>query len=535
MEKNIPLRNKLLAFLSCFLIASVFVSSSLPAQAVVPTTNSTSSATGDGVTNTFTFTFELLQASDMVVYVNKILQTQSTAYIVNPTGGSYPCTGGTITFQTGFIPPALAVILMTRQLTLTQTISLPVEGSLPSSTLQTVFDRASMQIQQINTQQMLSLQLPITSVGVNTALPTPVALNIFGWDSTGANVVNYTPQAIVAQAVNSGVIGPGVSTVGHIALFNNTTGSLLSDLAPGASGNLATSNGTVWTSAVPPVLGFSQVRLYLVSGAPEADGSSSGNATVYVGPYKGNLLTQDNGSGVLSTVKLTELSSSISSLVSGDAYSVYEYNNAGTQTVEIDQDWTNPTTPPTFGTDTLGRRTKTGATNKLLIGALYCSATGKTNDYNGERSVSNELNAIPKYLFCTDTTVSYAYNNTTVRAADANTTNGQGRVTSFSINANRVINLNSYQQTQPGSSGLVSIGIGVNSITTPNVIGVAYEGAGITNITSVSCPYSSLNTIGLNYYQRLEADTANSTFYYTNNTVTPSNYPSSGMTGITYN
>jgi hypothetical protein len=166
----------------------------------------------------------------MVVYVNTVLQTQSTNYIVNPTGGSYPCTGGTITFQTGFIPPALAVLLMTRQLTLTQTISLPVEGSLPSSTLQTVFDRASMQIQQINTNQLLSLQLPITSVGlVNTALPTPVALNLIGWDSGAMNVVNYTPAQVAANAIVSGVFGPGSSTTGHIATFNNTTGNLLAD------------------------------------------------------------------------------------------------------------------------------------------------------------------------------------------------------------------------------------------------------------------------------------------------------------------
>jgi hypothetical protein len=241
------LRNKFLAILSCFLIASAFVSSSLPAQAVVPTTNSTSTATGDGVTNTFTFTFELLQASDMTVYVNSVLQTQSTNYIVNPTGGSYPCTGGTITFQTGFTPPALAVILMTRQLTLTQTISLPVEGSLPSSTLQTVFDRACMQIQQINTNQLLSLQLPITSIGVNTALPTPVALNLFGWDSLAQNVVNYTPQQIVANITGVGlgnVIGASGTTVNYIPVWNNTLGTgLATGIAPSTAGYVLTSNG----------------------------------------------------------------------------------------------------------------------------------------------------------------------------------------------------------------------------------------------------------------------------------------------------
>lgn len=240
-----------LAIIFSFLFSTTCVVP-LSVQAVVPTTNSTSSATGDGVTNTFSFTFELLQASDLTVYVNSVLQTQNVAYTVQPTGGSYPCTGGTITFQTTFTPVALAAILMARQLTLTQTIALPVEGSLPSSTLQTVFDRASMQIQQINTNQLLSLQLPITSVGtVNTALPTPVALNVIGWDSGAMNVVNYTPQQIAASAVVSGVFGPTTSTTGHIATFNNATGNLLAD----SGTSVATINSNI--TAVGSIFGTS--------------------------------------------------------------------------------------------------------------------------------------------------------------------------------------------------------------------------------------------------------------------------------------
>jgi hypothetical protein len=238
---------RLLLILTLLLYAP-FTGNFQSSQAVVPTTNSTSTATGDGVTNTFTFTFELLQAADMTVYVNKVLQTQSVAYTVQPTGGSYPCTGGTITFQATYTPANTAAILMSRMLTLTQTIALPVEGALPSSTLQTVFDRATMQIQQIQTSQLLSLQLPITSVGVNTALPTPVALNLIGWDSGGINVVNYTPQQVAAEAVVSGVLGPSTSTVGHIPTFNNTTGNLLTDSGSSIASITAPIMGLVGTA-----------------------------------------------------------------------------------------------------------------------------------------------------------------------------------------------------------------------------------------------------------------------------------------------
>src|ERR1700722_6228602 len=256
------LRNKLLALLSCFLIAGAFISGSLPTYAVVPTTNSTSSATGDGVTNTFTFTFELLQASDLTVYVAGILQTQNVAYIVTPTGGSYPCTGGTITFQATYTPANNAAILMARQLTLTQTINLPVEGALPSSTLQTVFDRACMQIQQLNTNQNLSITLPITEIGsVNTQLPTPTALDVIGWDSTGTNIVNYTPAQVAANAGASSVFGPTTSTIGHVAAFNNGTGNLLEDTGILFS-NLVT------TATLPAVTPLTQERVSLVTNSP---------------------------------------------------------------------------------------------------------------------------------------------------------------------------------------------------------------------------------------------------------------------------
>ena len=50
----------------------------------------------------------------------------------------------------------------------------------------------------------------------------------------------------------SDVLGPNSSTNNAIATFNGTTGKVIaSGAAPGANGNVLTSNGTSWTSAAP--------------------------------------------------------------------------------------------------------------------------------------------------------------------------------------------------------------------------------------------------------------------------------------------
>jgi hypothetical protein len=508
------LRNKLLSLLACFLIAGAFVSSSLPTLAVVPTTNSTSPATGDGVTNTFTFTFELLQASDMTVYVSGILQTFNVAYIVTPTGGSYPCTGGTITFQSTYTPPNIAAILMARKLTLTQTINLPVEGALPSSTLQTVFDRACMQIQQINTNQLLSLQLPITSVGVNTALPAPIAFDIFGWDSTATNVVNYTPQQIVANitAIGSGnVIGPVSSTVGHVALFNNILGTLLSDSGIVSSSLITTSN-------LPAVI-YNNARAYLVTGSPYADGSSSGNATIYVGPLStGKFQTYDNGSGVLTSAALIETSISISGLTTATSYSLFLYNNAGTWTLETDA-WSGINTPLTYVKDAAGRLAKTGATNKLLVAEFYCSSAGLVFNYlAGERSLANIYNKIPMGILGTMSTATWIPTSSSAfNPPNANTTIGQGRVQGFMSSVAPAIDLVYIQSAQlfcnaTPSDAAYTEGIGVDSASTlsslPALLSTAPAASNskisVFSATGTTRYSSSTITPGFHYFQMLE-------------------------------
>lgn len=172
----------------------------------------------------------------MAVYVNTVEYTQGSQYTITPNGNQYPCVGGNVVFTGGNTPPNFAALLFIRVLTLTQNTALQVEAPLSNATLENTFDRTVMQIQQLENQIDLCLQLPITSQGDNTTLPTPVAGDVLGWDAF-LDITNYTPAQIVANAVpgTSGVFGPSSSIIGSIATFNSLTGSLLAS-TPADSG-----------------------------------------------------------------------------------------------------------------------------------------------------------------------------------------------------------------------------------------------------------------------------------------------------------
>ena len=69
-------------------------------------------------------------------------------------------------------------------------------------------------------------------------------------------------------------------------------------------------------------------------------------------------------------------------------------------------------------------------------------------------------------MFCQDTTTSWSYNVATIRAADANTTDGVGRVSFCSWFPSVPIETTCYCSVQVPASGITSIGIGVDSTTT---------------------------------------------------------------------
>lgn len=76
------------------------------------------------------------------------------------------------------------------------------------------------------------------------------------YKDSGGNV-----QVIATKAGATGdVVGPASATDNAVAIFDGTTGKLLKNgVAPGTTGNVLTSNGTTWTSAVLPAGGLTYV------------------------------------------------------------------------------------------------------------------------------------------------------------------------------------------------------------------------------------------------------------------------------------
>jgi hypothetical protein len=494
----------------------------------VGTTNVRNYFTTDGSTLSFPFTFTLLQASDVEVYVNTVLQTQGSDYTVSPTGGEFPCVGGSIVFisaPAADADPTVPNGVILRETDLEQEVEFEVEESIAETVFETALDKVTMMVQQLADQLSLCLQLPITSTVTGITLPAVTAGSILQWDPTGAtnNLVNITPAEIIASVPGAGlgnVIGPTTSTVNNLAAFNNVTGTLLKD--PGIPlAKVYTTDGSGGTITLPSGTSvINNVRAYLVSGSPNADGSSSGNTTVYIGPPgAGDLLTWDNGSSVLASKILTEVSVSTSALTSGHMYDLYLSNITGSWVASFSSAWSNTTTPPSRGTDAAGRPCKSGATDQLLVAEPYCSTSGKIYDYyGGLRELANVYNQRRKFVRAQDPTATWTLTSSTGvwSASDGNTTVGQGSVSIVQGSYANLAKAKFKQSFQSDSlQALAAIGLDSTSAAYDNSWAGSYSTATDARGSHMVDFIPSSLTAGHHVLQMLESGvTSNNAIYY---------------------
>lgn len=194
-------------------------------------TNRTS-ATGNGVLTTFPFSFPLLLATDMTVYVNGVLQTSGYTVSINANG-----VGGNVIFS---VPPAnLALIDFIRIVPLTQETTFPREQKFPNQSISNAYDKLTMICQQLLEQLGRSITLPPSSRITGLTLPEPTAGQILGWKSDASGLENKD-----INLTGGGALGPGTSVPNSIALWGNSTGTLLDGTASlGTAGQVLTSQG----------------------------------------------------------------------------------------------------------------------------------------------------------------------------------------------------------------------------------------------------------------------------------------------------
>lgn len=147
----------------------------------VSTTDSRVSHNGDGVTVLFTVPFYFISNSDLNVYVDTVL---TNAYTPSGAGNK---SGGSITFSTAPASGSGNVVIV-RKTDLLQSSDLPTNDPLPSSSLERMVDKNTMQVQYLNEIFKRSIHLPdydTSLLNLELASVASRANKYFAFDSAG--------------------------------------------------------------------------------------------------------------------------------------------------------------------------------------------------------------------------------------------------------------------------------------------------------------------------------------------------------------
>jgi hypothetical protein len=244
-------------------------------------------------------------------------------------------------------------------------------------------------------------------------------------------------------------------------------------------------------------------RLTLTTGVPVTTADVTAAGTLYFTPYKGNKISLYDGTR-WKVYTFSEVSLSLT-LTSGNMYDVWLYDNAGTLTLET-LIWTNATTRATALATQDGVYLKTGALTRRYLGSLYASGTNTAEDSAARRLLYNYYNRVDRWALGTITDDSWTYTTATYRAANTNTTNGQGRVEIVQGVAEDAIHARVIVVSSNGSGGLANPGIGISS-TSSNSSQIRTL-SGVAMLTTTHAEYLGTPGIGYYYIQWLEQSQA---------------------------
>ena len=154
-------------------------------------TNTTikSSASGDGSTSSFTYTFPINSTSELSVIIKastgaETVKDITTHYTVADAGA----TGGTVTFTSGNIPASGETVVLFRNTTKNQTVDLIENDPFLAEGLENQFDNLQMQIQEVSEAVDRSFKVSKTNAITTSSITTSAAdraNKILSFDASG--------------------------------------------------------------------------------------------------------------------------------------------------------------------------------------------------------------------------------------------------------------------------------------------------------------------------------------------------------------
>lgn len=176
--------------------------------------------TGNGLQTTFPYTFKVLDAADMQVFVDGVLQPDG--YTVTGVGED---NGGTVVFATA--PPDPSIVTLVRVVPLTQPTVYAPGSKFPAAVHEGALDRIVMQNQQQGEAISRSIIWPVETVGASNELPNPNNPDAHG----RALFVNATGTGIELREVADGSTQGVLLEKGDLATHTGTATTRLPSTA----------------------------------------------------------------------------------------------------------------------------------------------------------------------------------------------------------------------------------------------------------------------------------------------------------------
>lgn len=200
---------------------------------------------GDGTTDTFSITPDIIvnDSSEIKVYIRdesdpdnitETLQVEGAMQDYILTGANPPSQPFDDTIEFNTPPTADQIVIIIRELPLTQVLDLNPSQAFPALSAENTLDRIVAMIQQVNNKfkrvlRLNSIYNPDITDGVG--VPDPVPTYLLRWNQAGDALENVDPQEVAAGGANGGNLIIGLPTDGAYGdpVLGDPTGLLETD------------------------------------------------------------------------------------------------------------------------------------------------------------------------------------------------------------------------------------------------------------------------------------------------------------------
>ena len=199
----------------------------------VSTTTVTNSASGNGSTAAFNYTFKIFADAEMVVIIRsaagvETVKTISTHYTVSGAGSA---SGGAVTFTSGNIPASGEPVVLRRATALTQATDYVENDPFPAASHEDALDKLTHVSQEQSDSLDRSLKISRTNSMTSTEFTTSAsdrASKLLSFSSDGQSL-EVTTGKVASVTVSASTVAPSAGAAGSATAsttFNTTTGAL---------------------------------------------------------------------------------------------------------------------------------------------------------------------------------------------------------------------------------------------------------------------------------------------------------------------